>query len=262
MLSGHPPTTEEYLAEVSAILDGASKAGITLRLIGALAFMKHSPTYTKLIGKINRPFTDIDLVGYGSQRDKITALLKSIGYTYDVSTYRETALVGRLIFWKKDNPLLHVDVFLDRLQMCHTIEFKNRLEIEKETIPLAEMFLEKMQIVQLAEKDAKDVILLLLDHDVGDSDNDVINISYIAKILSKDWGFYYTVTQNMQKVLKYLAAFNTLTEGERESVKKKMHHIMDVIKKTPKSIGWKLRAKAGTRVKWYQEVEVAERCSV
>jgi hypothetical protein len=174
----------------------------------------------------------------------------------------ETALLGRLIFTKKDNPSLHVDVFLDKLQMCHTIEFKERLAIEKETIPLAEMFLEKMQIVKIAEKDIKDVLILLLDHEVGDSDDETINISQIAKILSRDWGFYYTVTQNLQRVLGYLAGFNVLGERDKEEVRRKIFHILSFVEKTPKSLSWKLRSKVGSRIKWYEDVEEAVRRSV
>ena len=37
--------------------------------------------------------------------------------------------------------------------MCHDIPFKDRLEIDYPTIPLAELLLEKMQIVQINEKD-------------------------------------------------------------------------------------------------------------
>ena len=262
MLSSRPLSYDEYFAEASTILDKALKSGVTLKLIGALAFMKHCPSYVKLAEKANRPLTDIDFVGYSSQRDEVTRLFKSIGYTYDVSTYMETALLGRLIFTKKDNPSLHVDVFLDKLQMCHTIEFKDRLAIEKETIPLAEMFLEKMQIVKIAEKDIKDVLILLLDHEVGDSDDETINISQIAKILSRDWGFYYTVTQNLQRVLGYLAGFDVLGERDKEEVRRKIFHILSFVEKTPKSLSWKLRSKVGSKIKWYEDVEEAVRRSV
>lgn len=101
-----------------------------------------------------------------------------------------------------------MDVFLDRLNMCHIIDFKNRLEVESETIPLAEMLLEKMQIVNPAEKDFIDTILLLREHSVGNVDFETINITRIANILSRDWGFYYTATKNLKELLMYLPAYD------------------------------------------------------
>lgn len=62
-------------------------------------------------------------------------------------------------FYDKQNGF-SIDIFLDRLEMCHDIDFKGRLELDYPTIPLAEMLLEKLQIVQINEKDVKDVIIL------------------------------------------------------------------------------------------------------
>lgn len=260
-MSARAPTLQEYLEEASNILKAASKSGVTLKAMGAIAFLKHCPHYVSLSEKMNRALTDIDLAGYSRQRDEIVKLFRSLGYTYDIATYIETAFVGRLIF-QKLNPMLHVDVFLDRLQMCHTIEFKGRIELDEETIPLAEMFLEKLQIVKMAEKDVKDVIILLLDHELGSSDEDVINIDYISKILSKDWGFYYTVSKNLQKILNYVNSYEMIKDDEKEVVKRRIQAAIKRIEDAPKSMGWKLRAKVGTKVKWYQEVEEAERRSV
>lgn len=70
--------------------------------------------------------------------------------------------------------------------MCHTLYFKNRLLVDYPTIPLAELLLEKMQIVKLAEKDIIDTIILIREHEIGEKDEKTINATYIANILSKD----------------------------------------------------------------------------
>ena len=53
----------------------------------------------------------------------------------------------------------------------------DRLEAEELTLPLAELLLEKMQIVQINEKDLIDTIMLLREHPVGDMDEGTINAS-------------------------------------------------------------------------------------
>jgi hypothetical protein len=42
----------------------------------------------------------------------------------------------------------------------HVVKFQNRLHVDSPTIPLAELALEKLQIVHLNEKDVKDMLML------------------------------------------------------------------------------------------------------
>ena len=141
--------------------------------------------------------------------------------------------------------------------MCHKIDFRKRLLIDYPTISLADLLLEKLQIVEINEKDVKDVIVLLSDHKIGDKDEkETINIEYIADLLSKDWGFYYTVTTNLNKIKKLVDSYTqVLTQNKVEDVKNKIDITLDRIEKKPKSMGWKMRAKIGTKTKWYKEVE-------
>ena len=163
----------------------------------------------------------------------------------------------RRIFYDRDRGIV-VDVFFDKLEMCHDIDFKGRLEVDYPTIPLAEMLLEKLQIVQITEKDVKDVIILLREHEIGDHDDETINAKYIAKIFAKDWGFYYTATTNLKKIKQLLGSFNALTDEDKRNVESKIDKLLDIIEKEPKSLGWKMRAKIGTKKIWYRKVEEIE----
>jgi len=78
--------------------------------------------------------------------------------------------------------------------------FLKRLEIDYPTISLADLLLEKMQIVKLNEKDILDTIVMLREHDVGEGDKETINSDRVSGLLSDDWGFYYTVTTNLGKI--------------------------------------------------------------
>ena len=83
----------------------------------------------------------------------------------------------------------HIDIFFNKLDFCHPVIFIGRLEVEELTLPLAELLLEKMQIVKINEKDLIDTIMLLREHPVGDADNETINAKVITSTLGNDWGY-------------------------------------------------------------------------
>src|SRR5207237_5396907 len=111
---------------------------------------------------------------------------------------------GTRYYFKHPRTGLGVDIFMDELYYCHRIAFGGRLHVDSHTIPLAELLLEKMQIVELNEKDVKDTIVLLLEHDIGDGDDETVNGRLIADVLSDDWGFYHTVNMNLDRVVGHL----------------------------------------------------------
>jgi hypothetical protein len=148
-----------------------------------------------------------------------------------------------------------VDVFFDKLSFCHTIDFRNRLELDSPTLPLADLFLGKMQIATINEKDLKDVVVLLAEHEIGDAEKDTVNGKYIAKLLAADWGFWYTVTTNLKRLGSYVENDKRVSHEVQETVKNRIDALLSRLKGEPKTTGWKLRAKIGTKKKWYNEVE-------
>ncbi len=116
-----------------------------------------------------------------------------------------------------------------------------------------------MQIVQINEKDLKDTTVLLLEHDIGNGDNDIINADYVAKILASEWGFYYTVTVNLGKVKDYVERYTSLGQDDRALVKGRIDKLLESFNRAPKSMSWKMRAKVGPKKKWYRDVEEVDR---
>ena len=129
--------------------------------------------------------------------------------------------------------------------MNHVIDFKGRLEVDYPTIPLADLLLEKLQIVHINEKDIKDSILLLLEHDVGEGDKETINMKRITKIMAEDWGFYYTSTTNLKKIGTFLPKYTNLTDEQRLAITSKIEKLLQGIENEPKKLGWKVRARVG-----------------
>lgn len=243
----------EFMRESLEIIESAQRRGVIIRLMGALAIKHHCPKFESFFKILKRDFSDIDVAGYQKQKDGIVKVLEELGYKMRLLSY-SFVMGGRLIFINEQNGR-HLDVFLDELNMCHRIDFKGRLEVDFPTIPLAELLLEKMQIVKLGEKDIKDTIILIREHDLGYSDDDLINVGYVAELLSKDWGFYYTVTTNLRKVKNYLQNYEQLKSDDKSDVATKIDKIIETVEKEPKSLSWKMRARIGPSVKWYRDVD-------
>ena len=242
----------EFEAEGDRLLALADEHGVALRLLGALAFAKRCPRHAYLQETLKRVYTDIDFAAYGKDAKRVRALLGEEGFVEDALTYVESE--GSRMVLNHPRTGLHLDVFLDKLEFCHTIPWKGRLESHEATIPLAEMLMQKMQIVQINEKDIIDTIMLLLEHPLGDEDGDVVNIGLVAAVCAKDWGWWRTLTMNLRKVEQMASSYQALEEGEKQRVAEQVDAALTRIDGEPKSIGWKMRAKVGDRKKWYRDV--------
>jgi hypothetical protein len=148
-----------------------------------------------------------------------------------------------------------VDVFYEKLDFCHVVPWNGRLEVDSPTIPLAEMLLEKMQIVKINEKDVIDTIMLLLEHPLGDGDQETINMQRVAGLCSSDWGLWRTVTMNLGKVEQLAQAYPQLEGDHKVHVASQVQAALARIEAEPKSMAWRLRSRVGDRVKWYKDVE-------
>jgi hypothetical protein len=243
----------DFTEEAQRVANEAERTGITLRLMGATAIMIHCPKYRHLFATLGRSLTDLDFITYGKFRGKLEKFFVQMGYRPDKRT---SYYFGESRHKYYDDPNNRVvDVFFDKLAFCHTIDFDGRLELEKPTITLTDLLLEKMQIVEINHKDIKDTIIMLREHEVHESGKESIDSNYIAKLLASDWGFFYTFTTNLGKVKSFLEEFTALTDEDRADVGSKVDTLLKRVEDEPKSIKWNLRGKMGTRTKWYTEVE-------
>ncbi len=244
---------EKFEGELKRILKASSDVGIILRVIGSLAFQLHCPQFGYLQAAMGRAYTDIDFAAYQKQSKEIEGLMNHLGYTENREVYIVSE--GNRAIYERQQIGIHVDIFFEKLAFSHVIYWKDRLEIDSPSIPLAEMLMEKMQIVQINEKDVIDTIMLLLEHPLGDKDKEVINIKYIASLCSNDWGLWRTITMNLDKVCLLAQGYTQLTPEQKEKIDSQVKTALDRIEQEPKSLAWRLRARVGDRVKWYRDVD-------
>ena len=240
----------DFGEEASRVVKKFEEKGAIIRVMGAIVIRKHCPRFQHLAIAMKRVLTDLDFVTYGRFGHLVRPIFVELGYFPDE---RFNAYFGRTRQQYRNTANSQLaDVFCDRLEMNHTVDFTNRLELDSPTITLADFLLEKLQIVQLNEKDAIDTALLMREHKIGTANDETIDARYISKVLAKDWGFYYTVSGNIVKVKNY--ALSNLSAEDGKDVASKVDQLLNWIDNEPKTYKWKVRASMGTKKKWYKDV--------
>jgi hypothetical protein len=152
-----------------------------------------------------------------------------------------------------------IDVMVDRLVMCHTLDFRPSFGRLPHTVDAIDVLLSKLQIVELNEKDAQDIFQLLsgvpvrADGGSGDSATPVLDAGRFARLLGSDWGWWRTVTGNLAK-LPVLAAEQPQLRpaGAPFDALAQARQLEEAAERAPKGVKWKLRANVGDRVRWYE----------
>jgi len=254
-------SSEEVVRLALDLVEEAGREGLTLRLIGGIAIRVHSsPMAVDLHRRLKRlegqEFPDIDFVAPDRERMRIRRFFEVRGWRFDAYMFFFTSGVGsrnRQIY----RGIVDLDIFYDFLDLCHRVDFRNRFHLDYPTVSLVDLLLTKLEIVEFTEKDAKDVIVLIRDHRVGDSDlPETINAKYMAQVLARDWGFWYTATTNLRKVRDACPIFSQLSSEDIADVTSKIDLILKYIEEEPKTKDWLKRAKIGTKKKWYREVRL------
>jgi hypothetical protein len=243
-------------AECERILKAADEQKVLLRVIGGMAVHLHCPTASRL-PYLAREYGDLDFVTATPDDQRMRAFFESVGFAANA---RFNALQGakRMIYDSQELGW-HIDIFINQFHMCHDIRFNHtRLEQDPVTIPLAELLLTKLQIVSINPKDVKDIAALFIEHPLGESDLETINVRRILEITCQDWGFYTTVTANLEKIPHFLEVLE-VPEPEATAVNGKLLDLRKRMAAAPKTTSWKLRSLVGKSMAWYEEPEDAAR---
>jgi hypothetical protein len=242
--------------EMMRLVSEAQQRDIFLRVLGGLAIKVHSPHANHR--SLERKYPDIDFVTDKDSAKLLLDFLPGMGYTPN-KTFN-TLSGDRRQLWYDETHGRQIDIFIGDFTMCHTLPLADRLDVEPLTLPLAELFLSKAQIVELNRKDVLDLLALLLDHEAGPGDQETINVDLIADLCAKDWGLYTTVSMTIQKLHAFLDEEQIeLGAEEAQTIKRRLVAIDKAMDAAPKTMAWKMRARIGTRVRWYEEVEEVQR---
>ena len=235
---------EDVVAEGERLIGRAADEGVPLRLLGGVGMRLRAPG--ELAPAFRRTYADLDFVTTKKGVGATTGLFRGEGYEAQVAF---NALHGgeRLLFFDNDHDR-QVDVFVGAFSMCHKIPLDGRIEVDPVSIPLAELLLTKLQVVQLNEMDVRDALALLHDHEVGESDGELVNSARVAQLCASDWGLWRTITQNLAACRAFADTYDV---PDRPTLDERLDALLGRIEEEPKSRAWRMRAKIGDRKRWY-----------
>jgi hypothetical protein len=246
--SSEPRSQDALVALGSEIIDLAGERGTSVRALGGVGVHLRVPDIHPLL---RRELADVDLVAPKKARREVSETLEERG----LQPEREfNALQGarRQIWWTPDRGT-HVDVFLGEFAMCHRLALNDRLDVPHPALPAADLLLTKLQVIELNHKDVVDAAALLCSHVVDGGDGEgVINRDRIVEVLSRDWGFYTTFTDNLDRLPALATGLDPDLGGQVRAV---TEQIRDELQSAPKSRSFKLRSKIGRRTRWYDVPE-------
>ena len=250
---GSPAPNGQFLADPVAegrrVVAGANDEGLTLRLLGGVAVFLRSPDAKPLLG---REIHDIDLVAPRDSKRAVERVFQRLGYTSD-EMFNAFHGASRQLYIDLVNQR-KVDVFVGSFSMCHEIPIADRLDRDPLTVPLAELLLTKLQIVQLNERDERDIYNLCFHNSLSATEQDGIEADFIGALCAGDWGLWRTCRGTIERCRADLRNYE-LSPVDRRLIDTRLQELWERIDAAPKSGRWKRRSRVGDRMRWYQEPE-------
>jgi len=132
---------------------------------------------------------------------------------------------------------ISIDVFIGNITLCQDIFVLDRFNLSYPAITPADLFLTKIQKINLSESDVFDISFIL---------EYISDFQYIIELSSKSWNWWKTLTTNIPFLLK-----GNISENN----KKRLNDLLCEINSKYKTINWKFRNIIGEKRRWYNDVE-------
>jgi hypothetical protein len=243
-----PAADDTFEVSVGAVRE-ANARGIPLKLLGGQAVRLLCPLFPHRARKDQ----DMDFACISAKKRDVIAFFAEQGFLGD---QRFNTLHGdRQMYFTTADGTTSVDVVMDRLRMCHELEFGSRIDRMPDTLDVADLLLSKLQIVELNEKDVHDILHMLSGYPVQAGDEPgTIGLDRIGRLVAQDWGWWRTATMNLDKLASLAEGEHAdlVPEARRHDPVEQARALRGHCDTVPKSLKWKLRAKVGDRVQWYE----------
>jgi len=226
------------------IIDSAESKGVRLRLLGGLAFKSLCPSAAD--SRYYRENKDIDLMGRREDTKEIMKTMETLGYK-PRDVFNKLNMGQRLIYYDLGNRR-RVDIFLDEFVMCHKFNFKESILAGTYTLPVTQLVMTKLQVVEKTDKEYLDLLAVFRDFPVT-SGPVGIRGDEISELCSRDWGMYTTFRKSLEATS---ARAQLLEQKERDRILPRIHELLRMMESQPKSLSWKMRARIGEKARWYE----------
>ena len=110
----------------------------------------------------------------------------------------------------------HIDVFVSVVRMCQEIDLRQRVTLLPDTVTPSDLLLTKLQIVELNNKGALDLLALLHDQPLTKSDHSAADTAYLAALWGENRPLWRTSQLTLRKVettVQHIITGATFPEG-------------------------------------------------
>lgn len=242
-------------AEAERLTARVAAEGLSIRLMGGLAVWLVAPSVRR--PPYARSYADLDFAAASTDRRGVGDFFEASGY---VPEKLFNALHGatRLNF-RHPSDAWTIDILFDQLEMSHRIDLRGRLGGPQPTLDPADLLLTKLQIWEINRKDLGDIVCLLADVPLATSHagpgaaDPAIDVGRVTDLARADWGLCHTIERNLARAVEQARA--EPPEGGAHDPIAAAEAILATIEAAPKSTAWRLRARVGERMPWYQTPE-------
>ena len=225
----------EYIYNLSKkILNDCKALDIELRFFGSVALFYLDDTKISWLSENRKAIADIDIVVPTKCIDSFEKYLLNNNFKFNGNIKMLYGNIRRN-YYSTEN--ISIDVFIENIFLCQEVIVNNRLNLSYPTIPVADLFLSKIQKHNLSVTDVFDIDYIL---------NYLVDKEYIINLCANQWNWWKTLQTNIPFLINSNFKINNVD---------KLKDLWISINHTNKSFSWKLRSIVGQNLPWYNYVE-------
>lgn len=245
------PLFIELEKESQRLISGANSAQIHLCVMDPIALWARLRTTRARVSQPQK--RQIDFLARSDQSTMATRVMGRMGY---VANERFNAFHGtRFLNFNEATRMISVNIFIDAYDMNHRVDLTNVLAQNETVMTETGLALMRLQIFEITVLALNELCALFLEHDLSaGADKGAIDATQITRLCAEDWGWYRTVTMNLDRLRAFVA--RELSPSEEALVVNRLQRLRQGIDAAPKSLRWQTRARIGDTVRWYETPQI------
>lgn len=228
------------------IASEADKSKMPLPVMSALAVWLSCPAARAFLTA--PPKKQLDFAAHAAQRESVCRVFERAGYRTSQSA--EEFFASPRLFFANFARGVSAEIYLDKFAQYHQLDLAPFLAQGNTVLPETALVLLRLQLVEMTETALRELSALLFTHATSAQPAaGKIDLAFIARLAGDDWGWYRTLTLNLQRVMAF--AVKTITSDDQVIIVERAEQIRQALERAPKSWRWQARARVGDNVRWY-----------
>lgn len=238
------------------LIEGASEHGLRLRAFGGIAVRIRCPQLVEN-GFGSRVFkNDIDLVGDSAQMLAVDDFLRNSKFlSAGTPNYYAGGDYWGYEYRPNNNTVITLGSYFGKLRFNHPIPFPYFHRDSPYTIPLTQLLLSKLSIVELKHKDFLDLYSILAEHPIGtmEASDEVIHSPTLQHVWGKGlagWRLSKTCGRNLESLRSSLSEFSRtlgISKTAQQLISTRLITLQELLEASPKTKLWRIRQMMASR---------------